>query len=181
MPTSGPFDILALAKRRLTEPEFRRFPSLWETFVAIKRGILDSIVQLETGKKNAITLSNASAALEKFFAERQPHSLYPYVWVRNALNPVPDDNGMHQWVHEVMVSYDKEDMPGNAPIQFDHGQLIHFDERTLYFGKSRRHDHHGRDLVQANCAYVHIGPAARAADSITESEPEALEEESAPR
>lgn len=156
-----PFDPDAAQRRRASEPDWRRFPSLWQTLPAKKAGFLDSLVQLQTGTSQAVTTARASAALEKFFAERQPHALYPYVWVRNALNPVHDTNGMHHWLHEVLVSYEAADMPETAPIRFANGVLLTPDARGLMFGATSRYGAGNQDLVRQHCAYVHVGPAQR--------------------
>lgn len=169
-----PFDPDAAHRRRATEPEWRRFPSLWQTFPAKKAGFLDSLVQLQTGTSQAVTTALASVALEKFFAERQPQALYPYVWVRNALNPVHDANGLHNWVHEVLVSYDAADMPETAPIRFANGVLLTPDARGLMFGATSRYGAGNQDLVRKHCAYVHVGPAQRrAAEAEAETDDEA--------
>lgn len=161
MLSTCPFDPAAAARRRETEPSWRRFPSLWETFPARKAGFLDGLVQIHTGQSQPVTAVIASAALDKFFAERAPHSLYPYVWVRNALNPVPDARGMHNWLHEVLVSYEASDMPTDAPIRFANGVLETMNLKTLKFGSTTRFGSGARDLVMQHCAHVHIGPAAR--------------------
>lgn len=161
MLSTCPFDQAAAVRRRETEPTWRRFPSLWETFRAQKVGFVDSLAQMHTGLSRPVTAAIASAALDKFFAERAPHSLYPYVWVRNALNPVPDAHGMHAWVHEVLVSYEASDMPDDAPIRFAHGVLETMSMKTLKFGSTTRFGRGARDLVVEHCAQVHIGPAAR--------------------
>jgi len=161
MLSTTPFDPEAAARRREAEPAWRCFPSLWETFHAKKSGFLDGLVQMHTGHSRPVTAAITSAALEKFFAEHAPHSLYPYVWVRNALNPVPDAHGMHAWVHEVLVSYEAADMPANAPIRFANGVLEALDMKTLKFGSTTRFGGGSRDLVMQACAYAHLGPAAR--------------------
>lgn len=163
MLSTCPFDPEAAARRRAQEPTFRRFPSLWETFPAKKAGFLDSLVQMQTGRSGAVTSAITSGALEKFFAERAPHTLYPYVWVRNALNPVPDAHGQHAWLHEVLVSYEAEDMPEHAPIRFANGVMETLDLRNLMFGSTSRYAGGAQDLVRQYCAYVHIGPSQRAA------------------
>lgn len=158
-----PFDPAAALRRRASEPSWRRFPSLWDTFPAKKAGFLDSLAQFNTGVSRAVSVTVGSSALDKFFAERQPQALYPYVWVRNALNPVPDANGMHQWLHEVLVSYEAADMPKNAPIRFANGELLDVNMRDLQFGVTSRYGRGNLDLVRKHCAYVHIGPAQRRA------------------
>lgn len=164
--TSQPhFDTEAAARRRLAEPEWRRFPSLWYTFRADKIGFLDSLVQLQTSDRNAASSAAACSALEQFFRTQRPHLLYPYVWVRNALNPVPDSRGMHQWVHEVLVSYQKSHMPEDAPVRFELGQLVSEVPPRLEYGVTSRFGSGSRDLVLAHRAYVHIGPAQRAAET----------------
>jgi len=163
MLSSCPFDHEAAVRRRASEPEWRRFPSLWNTFPAKKAGFLDSLVQLPTGQSRAVTHAITTAALEQFFAERAPHALYPYVWVRNALNPVPDAHGMHRWLHEVLVSYEASDMPADAPIRFSNGTLEALDIHALKFGETSRYGAGAQDLVRKYCAYVHIGPAQRRA------------------
>lgn len=181
MLSTYPFDPAAAARRRETEPSWRRFPSLWETFPAKKAGFLDGLVQMHTGQSQPATAAITSAALDKFFAERAPHSLYPYVWVRNALNPVPDAHGMHAWVHEVLVSYEASDMPANAPIRFANGVLETMDMKTLKFGSTTRFAGGARDLVMQHCAHVHIGPAARLeADGALEEDEDETELASGP-
>lgn len=177
MLVQSPFDIAAAAARRLTEPDFRRFPSLWDTLPAHKAGFLDSLVQLQTSERGAISKAIASAALEDLFAKHQPQSLYPYVWVRNALNPVPDANGHHAWLHEVLVSYERDDMPDDAPLQFEMGQLTVANTEGLKFGLSPRHGAHGVDLVRQFCAYAHVGPAQRAAIAANQDDQHAPEHE----
>lgn len=181
MLASCAFDHDAALRRRASEPEWRRFPSLWDTFPAKKAGFLDSLTQLSTGKSRAVTNAITTVALEQFFAERAPHALYPYVWVRNALNPVPDASGMHRWVHEVLVSYEASDMPSDAPIRFSNGILETLDINALKFGETSRYGAGSQDLVRKYCAYVHIGPAQRHAvePAQVESEPD-FETEPAP-
>lgn len=179
MLSTSPFDPEAAARRRQAEPSWRRFPSLWETFPAKKAGFLDGLVQVHTGQSRPVTAAITSAALEKFFAERAPHSLYPYVWVRNALNPVPDAHGMHAWVHEVLVSYKATDMPADAPIRFANGVLETLDMKTLKFGSTTRFGGGARDLVMQHCAYAHLGPAQRMEVDLAQDEDE-HETESAP-
>jgi hypothetical protein len=159
--SNSPFDPEAAARRREKEPTWRRFPSLWETFPAQKAGFLDGLVQVHTGQSRPVTTGITSAAMAKFFAERAPHSLYPYVWVRNALNPVPDACGMHGWLHEILVSYEASDMPPDAPIRFANGVLETLDMKTLKFGSTSRFCGGSRDLVMQHCAYAHLGPAQR--------------------
>jgi hypothetical protein len=166
------FDHEAAVRRRAAEPEWRRFPSLWNTFPAKKAGFLDSLVQLSTGQSHAVTTAITSVALEQFFAQHQPQAIYPYVWVRNALNPVPDANGMHRWLHELLVSYNESDMPANAPIQFANGVLEKLDIAALKFGETSRYGAGAQDLVRSHCAYVHVGPAQRRATAITQTESE---------
>ena len=163
MLTSCYFDPEAAARRRASEPDFRRFPSLWETFPATKAGFLDGLAQLSTGQSRAVTSAMTTVALEQFFAQRRPHELYPYVWVRNALNPVPDARGLHQWLHEVLVSYEAADMPENAPIRFANGVMETLDVKALTFGETTRYGGGNQDLVRLHCAYVHIGPSQRRA------------------
>lgn len=158
-----PFDPPAAERRRASEPTWRRFPSLWETFPAKKAGFLDSLAQFNTGQSKAVSVAIGSAALDKFFSERKPQALYPYVWVRNALNPVPDAHGMHQWLHEVLVSYEANDMPETAPIRFANGELLEVNMRDLQFGVTSRYGRGNLDLVPKHCAYVHVGPAQRRA------------------
>jgi hypothetical protein len=174
MLSSCTFDPEAARRRRDSEPTWRRFPSLWETFPARKAGFLDSLSQLATGQSGAVTKAITNAALEQFFDQRSPHALYPYVWVRNALNPVPDASGFHRWLHEVYVSYEASDMPADAPIRFSNGTLETLDIDALKFGETSRYGAGTQDLVRKHCAYVHIGPAQRSAvDSTTdESEPD---------
>lgn len=181
MLSSCPFDHEAAARRRASEPEWRRFPSLWETFPAKKAGFLDSMTQLSTGQSNAVTKAITTVALEQFFAQRSPHKLYPYVWVRNALNPVPDAHGFHRWLHEVYVSYEASDMPADAPIRFSNGTLETLDIDALKFGETSRYGAGAQDLVRKHCAYVHIGPAQRRAVESSQAEPQPdLETEPAP-
>jgi hypothetical protein len=163
MLTSCPFDPEAAARRRASEPDWRRFPSLWETFPAKKAGFLDGLAQLSTGQSRAVTTAMTTVALEQFFAQRRPHELYPYVWVRNAINPVPDARGLHQWLHEVLVSYEAADMPDNAPIRFANGVMETLDIKALKFGETTRYGAGNQDLVRLHCAYVHIGSAQRRA------------------
>lgn len=172
--STSPFDQDAAARRRENEPSWRRFPSLWETFPAKKVGFLDSLVQLQTGQSRAVSAAMAAGALEQFFAERAPHHLYPYVWVRNALNPVSDSRGMHSWLHEVLVSYEASDMPADAPIRFANGVLETLNHDTLKFGSTSRFGGGARDLVVQYCAYAHFGPASRleADDELEEDEHE---------
>lgn len=177
MLSTCPFDTDAAHRRRASEPDWRRFPSLWQTFPAKKAGFLDSLVQLQTGTSQAVTTAITSAALEKFFAERQPQALYPYVWVRNALNPVHDANGMHDWLHEVLVSYDAADMPETAPIRFANGVLLTPDTSGLKFGATSRYGAGNQDLVRQYCAYVHVGPAQRRA---AEGDPAGADDETEP-
>lgn len=172
MLSTSPFDPEAAARRRTQEPSWRRFPSLWSTFPAKKAGFLDGLAQLHTGQTRAVTTAITSSALEKFFAEHAPHTLYPYVWVRNALNPVPDAHDMHHWVHEVLVSYEADDMPENAPIRFANGVLETLDVKTLKFGATSRFAGGAQDLVRQHCAYVHIGPSRREAAELPQDEHE---------
>ncbi|MBY0240065.1 MAG: hypothetical protein K2X55_12190 [Burkholderiaceae bacterium] len=174
MLSSCAFDHEAALRRRGSEPEWRRFPSLWNTFPAKKASFLDSLSRLSTGESRAVTNAITTVALEQFFAERSPHALYPYVWVRNALNPVPDAFGMHRWLHEVLVSYEASDMPADAPIRFSNGTLVTLDIDALKFGETNRYGSGTQDLVRKHCAYVHVGPAQRrAVESVqTESEPD---------
>lgn len=172
MLSSCPFDHQAAARRRASEPAWRRFPSLWETFPAKKAGFLDSLVQLSTGQSRAVTTAITTVALEQFFAQRIPQALYPYVWVRNALNPVPDAGDMHRWLHEIYVSYEATDMPADAPIRFANGVLETLDTDVLKFGETSRYGAGAQDLVRKYCAYVHIGPAQRRAAGQVETEPE---------
>ena len=161
---SYPFDTTAAAARCAAEPEFRRFPSLWNTLSARKPGFLDALAQRQAGADAPTTAAMTSAEIERFFEWQKPQLLYPYVWVRNALNPVPDSTGLHAWVHEVWVSYSADDMPTvNAPVRFDHGNLVHLDADELRFGKSPRFDG-PTDLVRACCAYVHHGHATEQDD-----------------
>ncbi|MFJ1470201.1 hypothetical protein [Massilia orientalis] len=172
MLSSCPFDHQAAARRRASEPEWRRFPSLWQTLPARKAGLLDSLAQLSTGQSRAVTTAITTVALEQFFAQRAPQALYPYVWVRNALNPVPDANRMHRWLHEVYVSYDASDLPDDAPIRFANGALETLDTDALKFGETSRYGAGAQDLVRKYCAYVHIGPAPRRVTDLVETEPE---------
>lgn len=174
MLTSCAFDHEAANRRKASEPEWRRFPSLWDTFPARKAGFLDSLIQLSTGQSRAVTKAITTTTLDQFFAERTPHALYPYVWVRNALNPVPDASGLHRWLHEVYVSYKASDMPADAPIRFSNGTLETLDIDALKFGETSRYGSGTQDLVRRHCAYVHIGPAQRhAIESVqAESEPD---------
>lgn len=172
-----PFDQEAAACRRACEPSWRRFPSLWTTFPAEKAGFLDGLVQMHTGQSRAVASAITSSTLEKFFAERAPHSLYPYVWVRNALNPVPDAHGMHNWVHEVLVGYEAADMPENAPIRFVDGVPETLKLTMLKFGSTSRFAGGSRDLVRQYCAYAHIGPSQRAVAKAEQDEHEEDEHE----
>jgi hypothetical protein len=171
MQVSSPFNPIAAARRQASEPDWRRFPSLWQTFPAKKAGFLDALVQLQSGDKGTVTSAITIAEVERFFAERAPQTLYPYVWVRNAVNPVPDCQGMHDWLHEVLVSYNPEDMPQSAPIRFENGQLVGFSVNELNFGKTRRYNAHNQDLVRQFCAYAHLGPAEREMESADDDDP----------
>ncbi|MGK5081542.1 hypothetical protein [Janthinobacterium sp. HLX7-2] len=179
MLSTCPFDPAAALRRRASEPEWRRFPSLWQTFPATKHGFLDSVVQLQTGAPKAVTAAVASAALEKFFSEHRPQALYPYVWVRNAQNLVADARGMHHWLHEVLVSYDASDMPKTAPIRFDNGVLLTLDTSQLMFGNTSRYGAGTQDLVRQYCAYLHIGPAQRSVAELDEETDDECEPEPA--
>lgn len=172
MLSTCPFDLEAAVRRRATEPDWRRFPSLWETFPAKKKGFLDSLVQLSTGQSRAVTTAITTASLDRFFAQRTPQALYPYVWVRNALNPVPDAGGMHRWLHEVMVSYEASDMPLDAPIRFTNGMLETLNIDALKLGETSRYGAGAQDLVRKYCAYVHIGPAQRSTAEADATNPE---------
>ncbi len=172
MLASYPFDSTAAAVRFADEPDFRRFPSLWNTLSARKPGFLDTLAQRQVGANASPAAAMTSAEIERFFEWQKPQQLYPYVWVRNALNPVPDSAGLHEWAHEVWVSYNPEDMPtANAPVRFDHGNLVHLDVNERRFGKSPRFDGSNIDLVRACCAYVHHGRP---------TEPDDLSEQSTP-
>lgn len=155
MLASSPFDNIAATARRAAEPDFRRFPSLWNTLSARKPGFLDNLAKRPAGTAE-LTGPMTSAEIEKFFDSQKPQQLYPFVWVRNALDPVPDSAGLHNWLHEVWVSYCADDMPSvNAPVRFAHGNLVHLDVAQLRFGKSTRFDSANVDLVRACCAYIH--------------------------
>jgi hypothetical protein len=172
MLSSYPFDHEATARRRASEPAWRRFPSLWNTFPAKKAGYLDSLALVSAGQFPTVTTEITTVALERFFAEHTPQALYPYVWVRNALNPVPDAGGLHRWLHEIYVSYEASDMPPDAPIQFANGALQTLDIDALKFGETTRHGAGAEDLVRKYCAYVHIGPSQRRAADPVETEAE---------
>lgn len=124
MATHYQFDSEAAAQRRLREPQYRHFPSLWKTLPAHQTAFQKDWLEAARGEHSTAAVVTASNKLALFFHNEQPHLLYPYVWVRNALSPVPDAQGMHSWLHEVFVSYERSDMPDDAPLRFELGQLV---------------------------------------------------------
>lgn len=148
------FDWHGSNQRRNKEPQFRRFPSLWQTFTAERSTFLTN---LEKGRWTDPTLSarnDASPTLCQFFAKLGPHRLYPYVWVRSAVSTFPDRQGLHSWLMEVMVSYEEGDMPQTAPVRFSAGRLLVPSGPTLQYGKTPRFTLMGTDLVMTRGAYL---------------------------
>lgn len=142
-----PFDPVAAQVRREKEPAFRRFPSLWTTIPAGQGVFRYGLGGIRAARGRALTSLRVTDDLESFFSKHAPQTLYPYVWVQLALNPIPDSQGKHEWLHEVMVSYNEDDMPMHAPIQYDHGKLICCDLQGLWIGKTNRINCFGKDLV----------------------------------
>lgn len=151
------FDQKAAAARRAKEPAYRRFPSLLQTIPAGNSSFSFGLGGIRAMREPAEPHLRVTIELEALFDAFLPQARYPYVWVINALSPLPGADGRHEWVHEIMVSYELDHMPLHAPIQFDHGKLICCDIQSLHLGSSPRFSPAGEDLVKLHCAKVYTG------------------------